>query len=47
MTANAFSEDVQNALNAGMNGHVAKPLNLEVMKKTIFDILCERRGCSL
>ena len=35
MTANAFSEDVQNALVAGMNAHVAKPLNIELMKKTI------------
>ena len=37
MTANAFSEDVQNCLDAGMNGHVSKPieiLNLErIMRK--------------
>ena len=37
MTANAFSEDVQNCLNAGMNAHISKPieiLNLErVMRK--------------
>jgi len=35
MTANAFSEDVQEALNSGMNSHVAKPLNVDVLKKTI------------
>ena len=28
MTANAFSEDRKNALNAGMNEHIAKPLDL-------------------
>ena len=28
MTANAFEEDKQNALNAGMNGHIAKPLDI-------------------
>ena len=28
MTANAFEEDKQNALNAGMNGHIAKPLDM-------------------
>lgn len=35
MTANAFAEDKQNALNAGMNGHVAKPIDLNVLLKTI------------
>ena len=39
MTANAFSEDVQNAKNAGMNGHIAKPIDvptmLEVLKKVL------------
>ena len=29
MTANAFEEDKQNALKAGMNGHIAKPLNFD------------------
>ncbi len=35
MSANAFTSDVQEALNAGMNGHVAKPLDLEILKKTL------------
>lgn len=34
-TANAFVEDIQAALDAGMNGHLAKPLNMEEVKKTI------------
>ena len=37
MTANAFAEDVQMAKNAGMNGHIAKPLDVkklsEILKK--------------
>ncbi len=35
MTANAFAEDVRDALSAGMNAHVAKPVDLELLKKTI------------
>ena len=39
MTANAFAEDVQNAKNAGMNDHVAKPLNVVQMMETIKNVL--------
>ena len=39
MTANAFSEDVQKARDAGMNGHIAKPINIAVMTKTLSEIL--------
>ena len=35
LSANAFSEDVQASLDAGMNGHVSKPLNMEEVTKTI------------
>ena len=35
MTANAFAEDEKAALDAGMNAHVAKPLNMEQLKKVI------------
>ena len=35
MTANAFSEDRQAALDAGMNDHVAKPINMNVLMPTI------------
>lgn len=35
MTANAFVEDVQASLDAGMNGHLAKPIVMEEVKKTI------------
>lgn len=39
MTANAFSEDVKNALEAGMNGHIAKPIDVEKMMETLSKIL--------
>ena len=35
MTANAFTDDVQAAFDAGMNGHLAKPIDVEVLYKTI------------
>ena len=35
MTANAFAEDEKAALDAGMNAHVPKPLNMELLKKVI------------
>ena len=35
MTANAFAEDERAALNAGMDAHVAKPLDVELLKKVV------------
>ena len=35
MTANAFVKDVQDALDAGMNAHIAKPINMETLKNTL------------
>ena len=35
MTANAFAEDVQASLDAGMNGHIAKPIVMDEVKKAI------------
>lgn len=35
MTANAFAEDVQASLDAGMNGHIAKPIVMDEVVKTI------------
>ena len=40
MTANAFEEDRQEALKSGMNGHIAKPINVD----TLFEILEEVLG---
>lgn len=39
MTANAFDEDRQNALAAGMNAHVAKPIDLEQLLATLQSLL--------
>ncbi|MCM1540111.1 MAG: response regulator [Blautia sp.] len=41
MTANAFEEDVQNALNAGMNAHTAKPVDMGKLKATIARLLAK------
>ena len=38
MTANAFSEDIQHSLSAGMNAHVSKPVEMTVLEKTIRSI---------
>ena len=39
MTANAFEEDRKKALAKGMNGHIAKPVDAEKLKKTILSAL--------
>ncbi len=38
MTANAFSEDVAAALNAGMNGHIAKPIEEKTLYRTLQNV---------
>ena len=39
MTANVFEEDKQEALKAGMNGHIAKPIDTDVLFETLDKIL--------
>ncbi|MCM1282083.1 MAG: ATP-binding protein [Muribaculaceae bacterium] len=39
MTANAFAEDVKDALDAGMNAHIAKPIDIALLNKTISQYL--------
>ena len=39
MTANAFEEDRQDAIAAGMNGHLAKPIDLRTLLKTLSEAL--------
>ena len=39
MTANAFAEDVQASVEAGMDAHVAKPIDMEVLRATLYRIL--------
>ncbi|MGF0065802.1 hybrid sensor histidine kinase/response regulator [Lachnospiraceae bacterium SGI.085] len=38
MTANAFKEDAQKCFEAGMNAHLAKPLNVKMLKQTIEEL---------
>ena len=38
MTANAFQDDIRDCIDAGMNAHIAKPIDIEKVKMTIFDI---------
>lgn len=39
MSANAFDEDVKRSLASGMNGHLSKPVNLQVLEKTLQKVL--------
>ena len=39
MSANAFDEDVKRSLASGMNGHLSKPVNLQVLEKTLWEVL--------
>ena len=44
MTADAFSENVMECLNAGMNGHIAKPVDIKLVIKEIRRIKEEKRS---
>ena len=39
MTADAFADDVQKCLDAGMSGHIAKPIDAGAMFRTIYEVL--------
>ena len=43
MTANAFAEDVQAAMDAGMQAHIAKPVDIAVLHKTLQEVLGKYR----
>ena len=42
MTANAFQEDIKKAEEVGMNGHIAKPLDIPSMKATLQQVLSSK-----
>ena len=47
MTANAFSEDIQTSLAAGMNAHISKPVDIKALAKTIRAVKSGRGGAEL
>lgn len=44
MTANAFAEDRKRAVDIGMNGHIAKPIDIEKMEKVIHRVLNKQKN---
>ena len=44
MTANAFKEDQEAAREAGMQGHIAKPIDMKALQRTLWDVLGSDRG---
>ncbi len=45
MTANAFSEDVQHCIGAGMDAHIAKPLDIAMLEKTLRGFVAGGADC--
>ena len=41
MTANAFADDIQQNLAAGMNAHISKPMDMGVLRKTVVKVISE------
>lgn len=39
MSANTSSEDISNAINSGMNGHLDKPINIDKLYQTIAQVI--------
>ena len=42
LTANAFDEDIRRSLEAGMNAHLAKPLNPQELYQTLAELIGRR-----
>ena len=45
MTANAFEEDKRDALAAGMNGHIAKPIELDKLLLMLAEVIRQQENC--
>ena len=44
MTANAFAEDAEKSLKAGMDAHIPKPLEIDTVYATMNDILTRQKN---
>mgnify|MGYP000525626476 CR=1 FL=1 len=44
MTANAFEEDKRDAIAAGMNGHIAKPIQVDKMLSILSEVIRQREN---
>ena len=44
MTANAFTEDKERALESGMNDHMAKPIDMKVLMSVLEEQICGHKG---
>ena len=45
MTANAFEEDKRDALAVGMNGHIAKPIELDKLLSMLSEVIRQQENC--
>ena len=45
MTANAFEEDKRDALAVGMNGHIAKPIELDKLLSMLAEVIKQQENC--
>ena len=45
MTANAFEEDKRDAIAAGMNGHIAKPIQVDKLLSMLAEIIRQQENC--
>ena len=45
MTANAFEEDKRDALAVGMNGHIAKPIELDKLLSMLAEVIRQQENC--
>ena len=43
LTANAFSEDMQATSKAGMNAHITKPINYNILFRTIYQLIAGKK----
>ena len=44
LTANSFSDDIEHCLAAGMNAHIAKPFNMDMIVETICEVVNPKRS---